>query len=95
MQEETTSSPAGSEALATVRVAAMRLECPDVLSIELRDIDGDALSPAPPGSHVDVHFTNGVKRPYSVVSGDGGIYVLAVKREPDSQGGSAYVIRCA
>jgi ferredoxin-NADP reductase len=69
----------------------MRLESRDVLSIELRHIEGLRLPPASPGSHVDVRLADGVTRPYSVVSGDEGIYVLAVKRETGSRGGSAYV----
>lgn len=91
MQEQTINDPARPETPASVQVSAMRLECPDVLSIELRHINGHALSPAAPGSHVDVRFSNGVARPYSVVSDHDGIYVLAVKRESASQGGSAYV----
>ncbi|MGK6310805.1 PDR/VanB family oxidoreductase [Variovorax sp. DT-64] len=91
MQEETINNPARSETSASVQVTAMRLECPDVLSIELRHLSGHALSPAPPGSHVDLRFSNGVARPYSVVSDEGGSYVLAVKRESASQGASAYV----
>lgn len=91
MREQTVSHPAQSEGLVTVRVAAMRLESADVVSIELRGIDEHALLPTSPGSHVDVRFPNGLTRPYSVVIGEEQVYVVAVKRESGSQGASAYV----
>lgn len=91
MQEQTHHNPPRPETSTSVRVTAMRLEAPSVLSIELRDINGQALSPASPGSHVEVRLPNGMTRPYSVVSSDGNHYVLGVKREANSQGGSAYV----
>lgn len=69
----------------------MRLESQDVLSIELRHTEDRELPPASPGSHVDLHLADGVTRPYSVVSGEEGIYLLAVKREAGSRGGSAFV----
>ncbi|RHW25359.1 oxidoreductase [Nocardioides immobilis] len=62
------------------------------------DVAGFALAPlaghlpaAQPGAHVDVHLPNGCVRQYSVVNapGEGDRYVLGVKREPDSQGGSS------
>jgi ferredoxin-NADP reductase len=81
----------GGSVANSVQVACMRLEAPDVLSIELRATDGRALPPAPPGTHVDVHLSDGLIRLYSVVAGDEGIYVLAVKREANGRGGSTHV----
>lgn len=91
MQKQEEKNAGRGESVFAVQVAAMRLESPAVLSIELRHIEDRALPPASPGSHVDVRLANGVTRPYSVVSGEEGVYVLAVKRETDSRGGSAYV----
>jgi tetrachlorobenzoquinone reductase len=91
MQEQAEMSAGQAESVFAVQVAAMRLESQDVLSIELRHIEGLRLPPAAPGSHVDVRLADGVTRPYSVVSADEGIYVLAVKRETEGRGGSAYV----
>lgn len=91
MHEQTINTSARPKTPASVQVNAMRLEAPGVLSIELRDVGGHALPLASPGSHVDVHFPNGLTRPYSVVSGDDNQYVLGVKREAGSKGGSAYV----
>jgi len=69
----------------------MRLEAPQVMSLELRAEAGHALPEAAPGTHVDLQLPNGMARPYSVVANDEGAYLLGVKREPGSQGGSAYV----
>ncbi|RRH85544.1 oxidoreductase [Variovorax beijingensis] len=91
MQEQAEKSAGQAESVFAVQVAAMRLESQDVLSIELRHIEDRGLPPASPGAHVGVRLADGVTRPYSVVSGEEGIYVLAVKRETDSRGGSAYV----
>ena len=43
-----------------------------------------------PGAHIDVHMPNGQIRQYSITNGPGesGSYVIGVKREPDSKGGS-------
>ncbi|WP_395346684.1 ferredoxin reductase [Variovorax sp. UC122_21] len=91
MQQTTTDTPSQADELLRVQVSAMRLESPDVLSMELSGVDGLELPPASPGAHVDVRLRDGLTRPYSVVRGDEGIYVLAVKREPSGQGGSAHV----
>jgi len=86
-----TGHPSQAGEFMRVQVSAMRLESPDVLSMELSDCDGLGLPLAPPGSHIDMRLRDGLTRPYSVLRGDEGIYVLAVKREPSSRGGSAHV----
>jgi len=91
MREMSTCNPSQAGEFMRVQVSAMRLESPDVLSMELRDFHGLELPPAPPGSHIDVSLREGLTRPYSVVRGDKGTYVLAVKRESSSRGGSAHV----
>ena len=48
------------------------------------------LPTAQPGAHIDVHLPTGDVRQYSVVNAPGeGHYVIGVKREPASRGGSA------
>ncbi|MDQ0074452.1 vanillate O-demethylase ferredoxin subunit [Variovorax boronicumulans] len=91
MQEQAEKSAGQAKSVFAVQVTAMRLESQDVLSIELRHTEDRGLPPASPGSHVDIHLADGVTRPYSVVSGEEGIYLLAVKREAGSRGGSAFV----
>lgn len=91
MQETKSKPDLCSHDTVLAQVAAMRLEAPDVLSLELRAVDGQALPPADPGAHVDLHLPNGAIRPYSIVANDDGTYLVAVKREAAGKGGSAYI----
>ena len=80
-----------SGAAVEVHVTAMRLEGPDIVRCELHAVDGRALPPAEPGAHVDVLLPNGLTRPYSVAANEEGGYVIAVRRQASSRGGSAHV----
>jgi ferredoxin-NADP reductase/nitrite reductase/ring-hydroxylating ferredoxin subunit len=73
-----------------VRVARKWQAAAGVAGFELAGLTGD-LPTAQPGAHIDVHLPNGEIRQYSVVNapGDGGHYIIGVKREPQSRGGSA------
>ncbi|TCD19982.1 oxidoreductase [Pseudomonas sp. IC_126] len=76
-----------------MRVRALREEARDILGVELAVEDG---APLPfdwlPGAHVDLRLPDGLVRQYSLVSrpADGHLY-LAVKREPESRGGSRWL----
>ncbi len=61
-----------------------------VVAFELRRLDGQ-LPTFQPGAHIDVQLPNGLTRQYSLVNGPGELdrYVIGVKREPESRGGSA------
>ena len=61
-----------------------------ICGFELRPASG-VLPTAQPGAHIDVHMPNGITRQYSIVNGPGESehFVIGVKREPDSRGGSA------
>lgn len=63
--------------------------CTDVMGFELVALEG-VLPTAQPGAHIDVRLPNGIVRQYSIVNGPGesDSYIIGVKREPDSQGGS-------
>ena len=80
----------GRVASLRVRVARKWEAATGVVGLELAALAGD-LPTAQPGAHVDVHLPTGDVRQYSVVNapGDGGHYVIGVKREPRSRGGSA------
>lgn len=64
----------------------------DVVRLTLRAPGGGALPPWAPGAHVDLVLP-GFVRQYSLCGdpGDPSAYVVAVLREPDGRGGSAYV----
>lgn len=74
-------------------VRALRLEAQGVLSVEFTAPSGGPLEPFTAGSHIDLHLPGGLVRSYSLVNPDTERrrYVVAVFREPNSQGGSRYV----
>jgi ferredoxin-NADP reductase/predicted pyridoxine 5'-phosphate oxidase superfamily flavin-nucleotide-binding protein len=88
----------GRGALSLV-VRAVRQLTPDVRAFELAAVDGGALPPAAPGSHLDVpvRLANGIEstRRYSVmpVTGRADAWEIAVQREAKGTGGSAAVHR--
>jgi ferredoxin-NADP reductase len=55
--------------------------------------DGGALPPYQPGSHIDIHLPNGLMRQYSLLNpnNDPTSYVVAIKRDAQSRGGSRYI----
>lgn len=77
--------------LIRMRVAARRELTPHITEFTLVPVGEDALPPFTPGAHVTVETPSGAMRRYSLVS-DGTApdsYVIAVKRERESRGGSA------
>ncbi len=60
-----------------------------VAAFELTSVDGQ-LPTFQPGAHIDVHMPNGIVRQYSITNGPGEhqSYVIGVKREETSGGGS-------
>jgi ferredoxin-NADP reductase len=76
-----------------VRVADVRAEACDVMTLELRSIGGGQLPPFEPGSHLDLHLPNGLIRQYSLTNDwrERDRYVIGVGRAADSRGGSSYV----
>lgn len=82
-------STSGREADLRVRVARKWPAAEGIAGFELASID-EQLPTFQPGAHIDVHLPNGLVRQYSVTNGPGEThsYVIGVKREPDSGGGS-------
>ena len=72
-----------------VRVERIRQEAADIKSFRLMAVDASALPPFSPGSHIDVHV-GGLVRQYSLCNNPATAdhYVIAVKREAESRGGS-------
>lgn len=78
-------------ALIRMRVDARRVLTPHITEFTLAPVEGGALPVFTPGAHVTVETPSGAMRRYSLVN-DGTeptTYVIAVKREPESRGGSA------
>jgi len=81
------------DTLVTLRVDAISVESEVVRSIQLVSRDGSTLPPFTAGSHIDLHFPNGVRRSYSLINNprETHRYVLGISRALESRGGSAYV----
>lgn len=73
----------------SVRINKKQDEAQDIASFELVAAGGSDLPPFAPGAHIDVYVA-GLVRQYSLCNGpeDAGRYVIAVKKEIDSRGGS-------
>jgi ferredoxin-NADP reductase/nitrite reductase/ring-hydroxylating ferredoxin subunit len=79
---------------ATLRVTVKRRwqAAIDITGLELAPLSGH-LPTFQPGGHIDLHLPNGLIRQYSITNGPGELtsYAIAVKREPDSRGGSVAI----
>lgn len=74
-----------------VRVDAIRYLAEDTHAFEFVSRAGIVLPTASPGDHVDVHLPNGLVRQYSLLELRPDRYVVAVKRDPASRGGSRFL----
>jgi vanillate O-demethylase ferredoxin subunit len=74
-----------------VRVDKITHEAEGIASYELVASDGAPMPTFTPGSHIDVHIGPGLVRQYSLCNSPEQLnhYLIAVKREPTSRGGSA------
>lgn len=72
------------------RVVAIDGETEEIKSFKLVRADGKPLKPFEPGAHISVQIPDGLTRQYSLCNGpnDKDAYHIAVKREPESRGGS-------
>ncbi|MFF1568059.1 PDR/VanB family oxidoreductase [Streptomyces sp. NPDC058293] len=81
-----------SEAVSVeVRVSEVSQETSEIRALRLVRGDGNAFGPFRAGAHIDVKGPTGVLRQYSLCGppDDPSSLLIAVKREPDSRGGSA------
>jgi ferredoxin-NADP reductase len=91
----TTLNPATNQAAATLRtrLTAIRYAAEGIHLYEFSALDGAALPPFTAGAHVDLHLPNGLVRQYSLCNApqETHRYVVGIKRDPASRGGSSYV----
>ena len=85
--------PHSPRAVEDVFVRAITYQAKEVLSFELRRIDGGELPPFTAGAHIEVVLPSGVVRSYSLVNSqhERHRYVIAISRDPASRGGSRYL----
>ncbi|MBC5781358.1 oxidoreductase [Ramlibacter sp. USB13] len=76
-----------------LRIHAITHAAEGVLLFELRRPQAGELPAFTPGAHVDVHLAPGLVRSYSLVNSanERHRYVIGVKRDPASRGGSAWL----
>jgi ferredoxin-NADP reductase len=76
-----------------MRLTAIAYAAKDTNLYEFRRTDGANLPGIEPGAHIDIHLPNGMMRQYSLVTADGdpAAYVVGIKRDRASRGGSRYV----
>lgn len=76
-----------------VRLTAIRYAARDINLYEFARPNGRPLPSTEPGAHIDVRLANGIVRQYSLIDAgpDPRSYVVAVKRDPESRGGSSFM----
>jgi tetrachlorobenzoquinone reductase len=89
-----TITPAVAAHLIEARVAEITTVARETNVYTLRRVDGGALPPYRPGAHIDLHLPNGMVRQFSLVvpNADPASYIVGVKRDENSRGGSRYII---
>ena len=74
--------------LITMTVSSRRELTPSIVEFVLKPEEGGSLPEYGPGAHITVETPSGAMRRYSLVGGEANTYTIAVKREPESRGGS-------
>lgn len=84
---------AAGHARLQLRLQSIAYATGDILVYEFARPDGAPLPAASAGAHVDVHLANGITRSYSLLHAGAAPtrYVIGVKRDPNSRGGSRYM----
>ena len=85
---------ADPNALIRLTIAGKRRLTPGICEFTLEPADGATVQPFEPGAHLGVETPSGAMRQYSLVN-DGRAptrYVIALKREPESRGGSRSMV---
>lgn len=82
-----------SQSRLTVQVVSVFQETPEIRSFKLIADNGLSLPSYEPGAHIDLYLGSGLIRQYSLCgnSETDGSYRIAVKREPNSRGGSRWI----
>lgn len=88
-------SQAAASHLIPARLTEIQPVARDTKLYTFRRVDGAALPAYKPGAHIDLHLPNGLVRQFSLVlpaPANPESYVVGVKRDGNSRGGSRYII---
>jgi ferredoxin-NADP reductase len=91
---EQSASPANIRGnLVEVRLVGIRFGARDTNLYEFQSLDGALLPTYDAGAHIDVHIPSGMVRQYSLIHPGSRprSYVIGVKRDPESRGGSSFM----
>ena len=86
---------AAASHLIAARLTDIETVARDTKLYTFRRTDGAPLPTYKPGAHIDLHLPNGLLRQFSLVvptNGNPESYVVGVKRDENSRGGSRYII---
>ncbi len=86
-------TPVAASHLIDARLTDITPVAQDTNLYTFRRVDGARLPPYKPGAHIDLHLPNGLVRQFSltVPATDPDSYVVGIKRDPESRGGSRYI----
>jgi ferredoxin-NADP reductase len=86
--------PPHQAGLIDARVTAIEDVARDTKLYTFTRVDGAKLPAYAPGAHIDLHLPNGMVRQFSLVVPDSNPdkYVVGVKRDAASRGGSRYIV---
>jgi vanillate O-demethylase ferredoxin subunit len=95
--ESVTATPAraaGEAEPVTMRLTAITYAADQTCLFEFRPLDSGEVRPFQAGAHIDVHLPNGLIRQFSLTNSqdERHRYVVGVKKDPKSRGGSRYMI---
>ncbi|MDB5829193.1 MAG: ferredoxin [Variovorax sp.] len=81
------------QAAIRMRLTGIRYASPGIHLYEFQPVEDGALPAFTPGAHIDLHLGNDLVRQYSLVNApeDRARYVVGIKRDAASRGGSAFV----
>ncbi len=87
-------TPTAAAHLIEARATAIETVARDTKVFTFRRAAGGPLPPYKPGAHIDLHLPNGLIRQFSlaVPANDPESYLVGVKRDENSRGGSRYLI---
>ena len=88
-----TPEKASSAGLIDARLTEIVAVAKDTNLYTFRRVDGGPLPAYKPGAHIDLHLPNAMIRQFSlcVPNTDPASYVVGIKRDPESRGGSRYI----
>jgi len=89
----TNPTPSAASHLIDARLADIKPVARDTNLYTFQRADGAPLPPYKPGAHIDLHLPNGLTRQFSLVVPDPNpeSYIVGVKRDAASRGGSRYI----